>query len=394
MQVTPVQVTLDARWINPEPSGIGVYTRELIARLPRLAPDATFRLLFRCPELAARTITEAGVADRPNVRVTTVPYGVFAPAGQWRLPRALRRWRCDLFHSPNYLIPYLAFPAGRPGPVRCVTTVHDVIPLLFRDHAPRSRKNRLFPLFVACLKQSVRRSDAILTVSEASRRDLVRTLRLAGADAERVRTVYNGAGAGLDAVGRKPVAGAPDAPRTLLYVGRLDPYKNVPLLIEAFAALRQRHAGPLSLKLVGPPDPRYPEAQRTAQRLGVGPAVCWTGFLSEAGLAEAYRQADLLVHPSRYEGFGLQLIEAMRCGLPVVCTDGGAQPEVVGDAAVVVPAGDATALTDALAALLAEPARLEDLQQLGLVRARRFDWEQTASEVLAVYRKVLRDGAK
>ncbi len=382
-------MTLDARWIDPKPSGIGVYTRELIARLPRLAPDAAFRLLFRDAGLAARTTAEAGVDGLDNVEVVTLPYGVFDPGGQLRLPWALRRLRCEVFHSPNYLIPYLAFPAGRPGRIRCVTTLHDVIPLLFRDHAPRSRKNRMFRLFVGCLRQSVRRSDAVLTVSEASRRDLVTALRLPPGDAQRVQTIYNGAGAGLDDRGRKPVAARPEEPRTLLYVGRLDPYKNVPLLVEAFAALRRRHPAPLRLQVVGPPDPRYPEAQRTAQRLGVAQEIRWTGFVSDEELAEAYRQADLLVHPSRYEGFGLQLVEAMRCGLPVVCTDGGAQPEVVGDAAVVVPAGDATALADAVAGLLADPGRLLDLQRRGLARAARFDWDRTAAEVLAVYRRVV-----
>lgn len=383
-----MNVVLDARWIIPEPSGIGVYTRELLARLPRLEPSWTFRVLFRTEALARATLVATGLADRANVVPTVLPYGVFAPLGQVRLPLALRRWGCDLYHSPNYMIPYLAFPRRRTGRIRCVTTIHDVIPLIMPDHAPKSRKSRLRPLFVRCLRESLLRSDAVLTVSEASKRDLLAALRQGGDSATRVHVVYNGVAAHFRAEGRKPVATGPDASRTLLYVGRFDPYKNVVGLVEAFARARARLPFPLRLTLVGPPDPRYPEALERARELGVADAVACTGFVSDDELAEAYRSADLLVHPSRYEGFGLQLVEAMRCGLPVLCTDGGAQAEVAGDAALVVPAGDTAALADGIAALLAAPDRLRELQRRGLERAARFDWDKTAANVASVYRSV------
>lgn len=385
-----MNVVLDARWVLPEPSGIGIYTRELLARLPALEPSWQFRVLFRSRLVADRTLSEAGLQGRSNVHPTLLPYGVFAPSGQVRLPLALRRWRCDLYHSPNYMVPYLAFPRGRAGRIRCVTTIHDVIPLIMPDHAPKSRKSRLFPLFVRCLRESVLRSDAVLTVSEASRRDLIASLRLGGDTATRIHVVHNGVGGTFSAEGRKPVATDPSAPRTLLYVGRLDPYKNVVRLVEAFAAVRGRLPFPLRLVLVGPPDRRYPEAANRALELGVVDAVRFTGFVTDSELTEAYRTADLLVHPSRYEGFGLQLVEAMRCGLPVLCTDGGAQPEVAGDAAVVVPANDTPALAAAMESLLTSPTRLCDLQRLGLVRATHFDWDSTAARTADVYLQLLR----
>ncbi len=386
-----MNVVLDARWINREPSGIGIYTRELLARLPRLAADWHFRILFRSPELAWKALAEAGLADRPNVEPVVLSYGIFSPEGQVRLPVALRRWNSRLFHSPNYLLPYLAFPRRRRGRIRCVTTIHDVIPLLFPDHAPRSRKTRLFALFVRCLRESVLRSDAVLTVSEASRRDMVRALKLGERDAARVRVVYNGVSCAFQAQGRKAFATDPSAERTLLYVGRMDPYKNVVLLVEAYAQARARLPFPLRLRMVGAPDPRYPEALERARALGVEDGVRFTGFLDAKGLSEAYRNADLLVHPSRYEGFGLPLLEAMRSGLPVLCTDGGAQPEVVGDAAAVVPAGDRDALAAALGELLTCPARLEELQRRGQDRATCFHWDKTAQQVLEAYRDCIED---
>ncbi len=384
-----MRIVIDARWIIPQPSGIGIYTRELLARLPKIEPEWQFRALFGTPELAEQTVGDIGLEHAPNLMATVLPYGVFSPAGQVRLPFQLRRWECDLFHSTNYMIPHLAFPRNRCGRIRCVATIHDVIPLIMPDHAPKSLKSRLHRLFVLCLRESVARSDAILSVSEASRRDILRTLRLGAKAAERVQVAYNGADKRFNAVGRRPIATDAATPRILLYVGRLDPYKNVVKLVEAFAQARLNLAFPLQLLLVGPPDPRYPEAMNRARELGVADGVRLTGFVSPAGLAETYRSADLLVHPSRYEGFGLQLVEAMRSGLPVLCTDGGAQPEVAGDAAVVVPAGDVSAMASAIVELLRSPSRLQDLQQRGLRRSLLFDWNTAARKVADVYRALL-----
>ena len=192
------------------------------------------------------------------------------------------------------------------------------------------------------------------------------------------------------AEGRAPIKAPEDpSPRTLLYVGRMDPYKNVTLLVEALREIRALCPFPVRLRVVGPKDPRYPEAELRAAELGLSDAVEFTGFVSSAELAEAYRTADLLTHPSRYEGFGLQLVEAMRAGLPVLCTDGGSQPEVAGAAAVVVPRDDAHAFAEAAAALLRDPARLRALQTRGFARAPQFSWDRAARETLAVFRAAL-----
>jgi len=384
-----MKIVIDARWIIEEPSGIGVYTQELLRRLPVLRPDWHFRILFRSRGLASVTIASCGLERYTNIIPTVLPYGVFAPRAQWQVPSLLRRWESDLFHSPNYMIPYLAFKRHGGGKIRCVATIHDVIPLIMPDHAPKSRKSRMKGLFAFALRETLRRSDAILTVSETSKRDLLAALRQSPDTATKVHAIYNGAAPYFRAEGRRPLAqAAPDEPRTLLYVGRLDPYKNVVRLIEAFALAAAELPFPLRLKIVGPPDPRYPEAMQRAQELGVAGAVNFTGYVTSEELAEAYRTADLLTHPSRYEGFGLQLVEAMRCGLPIICTDGGAQPEVAGDAALVVPQDDARAMADAIVKLLQDPARLAELQRQGLDRATLFDWDKTAAAVAAVYQQL------
>ena len=368
----------DARWILPTPSGIGVYAREVAARLPARLPGWRFVFLMR-PDVAAAL---------PGERVA-LPYGPLSPRNQFRLPGALRRLGADLYHTPNFMLPYRAFRRGGGGRTRCLATIHDVIPLVVPDYAPASRTARLRPLFRACLRESARRADVLFTVSETSRADIVRALGLAPADAARVRAVHNGVDdAFFDAAaGREPPKAAADpAPRTILYVGRADPYKNVPLLVEAFAAACARAPWPLRLAVVGARDPRYPEAEARARALGVADAVEFAGAVPFSDLVARYRAADLLVHPSRYEGFGLQLAEAFASGLPALCSDGGAAPEVAGDAARVVPlAGGAPAFADAMLALLADPAALARLAAAGRARAACFTWDCAADRLAAAY---------
>jgi len=380
------QAVFDARWILPTPSGIGVYARELALRLPALLPDWRFAFLAR-PDADAAAFVPPDAAGR--VAVERLPFGPLSPKNQLLLPGVLRRLGASLFHAPNFMIPFRAFRRGGGARVRCLATIHDVIPLVVPDYAPASRTARLRPLFRWCLREAARRADVLLTVSETSRRDIASALRLGPADAARVRSVPNGVDPAFAAAaeGRPPPREPRDpAPRTLLYVGRSDPYKNVPLLVEAFAAARALAPWPLRLVVAGARDPRYPEAAARARALGVADAVEFAGSLPFAELVGRYRSADLLVHPSRYEGFGLQIAEAMAAGLPVLCSDGGAAPEVAGDAARVVPlAGGAPAFAEAILALLSDSAELSRLRRAGLRRAALFSWDRAAREIAAAY---------
>jgi alpha-1,3-rhamnosyl/mannosyltransferase len=374
----------DARWILPTPSGVGVYARELALRLPGLLPGRRFTYLAR-PDVDSAAFVPPDAAGR--IAIERLPFGPFAPKNQLLLPGLLRRLGADLYHSPGFMVPFLAFRRGGGGRIRCIATIHDVIPLVVPDYAPASRTARLRPLFRFCLRETARRADVLLTVSETSRRDSVSALRLGPEDAARVRAIPNGVDSAFFAAaeGRAPVRAASDtSPRTLLYVGRIDPYKNVPLLVEAFAAARSRAPWPLRLVVAGSRDPRYPEAEARARELGIADEVDFAGSIPFAELVAHYRAADLLVHPSRYEGFGLQIAEAFASGLPVLCSDGGATPETAGDAARVVPlAGGAPALADAILALLSDPAELVRLREAGLRRAASFTWDRAAREIAA-----------
>ena len=292
----------------------------------------------------------------------------------------LRELAPDLYHSPNYMIPLRSFPRSRTGPIRCVVTIHDVIPLAYPNHAPRSRKRRLFPIYRALMKDIGRRAHTILTVSETSKTDLIKHLDLPTNREEDVVVVHNGVS---DAF--RPSAGKSTGhPPTVLYVGRFDPYKNLVGLVEAMAEVREQIPD-VRLRVIGPPDQRYPEAPQRARELGIEGAVEWVGYASNQDLVQAYQAADVFALPSRYEGFGLPVLEAMACGTPVVCGNRSSLPEVAGDAALLVDPDRPEELAQALVRVLTDTGLRACLKEKGLFRARTFTWARTAEQTLRAY---------
>lgn len=379
-----MNIAIDARWIFPHISGIGNYTRQLLAEYACMETPHRITAIFNDPELEARTRAETGMDRAGHMRSLLFPAGVFDIRSQLQLPRLLKQEQIRVFHSPNYMIPFLAFSRRADGAIRAVTTIHDLIPLRFPDHAPKSKKARMMPIFRALLREAARRSTCILTVSNTSRRDIIELLH---APSARVRSVYNGVADVFLQAGRQTAAPADanaDRPRTLLYVGRADPYKNIATLLQALARLRRDEGMNVKLCIAGSPDPRYPEPATLAETLGIADAVEWTGYLTDEALVATYRRADLLVHPSRYEGFGLQILEAMACGTPVLSSNAGSLPEVVGEAGRLVCPDDTDAFVQGIRTILTTPALAAQMRAAGFAQAARFSWTETARQTLDV----------
>ena len=382
-----MRIAIDARWIFQHISGIGAYTRELITHL--LAEDSrnTYLLLFDNAAIHDRTLGETGAGNAANAETALLPYGVFSPWNQLRLGSFLRRKAVDIYHSTNYMIPLLQFPKRRRGRIACVTTIHDVIPMIFPSHAPRSRKARVYPVYRRLMVEIGARSDLVITDSLASRDDIIKHLHIPGEDTARVRHVYCGVSDRFHS-GPTPAVPDPAAPATILYVGRTDPYKNVETLVRAFADARQQTSRPMKLQLVGAPDPRYPEPKRLAESLGITDAIHWTGYLDDDELAASYRAATVLVHPSRYEGFGLQVAEAMASGTPVICSRAGSLAEVAGDAAILLDEDDTAGFSSAITRVVDDPDFAAELSRKGRAQASQFTWTATARSTLALYEEV------
>jgi len=379
-----VRVAIDGRVIADHFPGIGRYVYHLADALPAVAPDDTFVLLHTPGQTNTRHDLEA-LARHANLALSPVGAPVFGLAAQWRIPRALAVVRADAFHATYWVTAY------RPG-VPTVLTLYDLIGRQVPGSVP-SLKRWALDLAV---RLSSRAADHVLTLSEASKRDLVAA---AGLPAGRVTVTPLAVDARFRPVGLGRVAdlrarlGLPA--RYVLYVGINKPHKNLGTLVDAWGRLvtewPEAVAG-AALAIAGPWDARYASLRDRAAALPVGAAVRFLGPVAEADLPALYSGAALFAFPSRHEGFGLPPLEAMACGAPVVAADASSLPEVVGDAGRLVDPDDVAGWAAALAEVLTRPDLAADMRARGPARAARFTWAETARRTLAVYRAVAERG--
>lgn len=373
---------------NYRQAGLSRYIDELLFRIPRLAPDLDFTG-YTGPatlpaEVQARKPANLALSrsrlptQRPQARILWE---------QTALPLAAARDRLDLLHCPVNVRPFaLTTPA--------VVTIHDLIFLKVpASHRPLKR------LYLSAMTGwSARHSAHVITVSEATRRDVIKLLKV---PPRRVTTVHNGVGeefrpcspAEKEAFRReKGIEG-----RAVLTVGTLEPRKNLPVLLKAFAALvGQPGFEDVTLYVGGSKGWYYDEIFATAEQLGLtaNGRVRFLGRVPDEELPLWYNIAAVVAYPSIYEGFGLPALEAMACGTPVLASNASALPEVVGDAGVLLSPGDTEAWTAALARLLGDDALRAQLGSKALRQASKFSWERSARETLEVYRRHLGKQAK
>jgi glycosyltransferase involved in cell wall biosynthesis len=301
--------------------------------------------------------------------------------GNVALRQAARRLELDVVHDPTGLTPFL-FGTGR---ARTVVTVHDVFAWSIPGHSTLADTL----IYRHWLPRVLPRVNAVITVSQASKADIVRHL---GVPADKVHVTYEGVGhsygrASVDQVSKvRAQYGLTDG--YFLFVGSVEERKNLSRLLQACARLWA--AGERRpLVVVGARRWKYSKTLQTVQDLALESNVLFTGPLPEEDLPALYSGADLFVFPSLYEGFGLPPLEAMACGTTVVCSNASSLPEVVGDAALMVDPYDVEALAEAMHRVLSDPDLADDLRQRGLERAAGFTWERTARETVEVYREVL-----
>jgi glycosyltransferase involved in cell wall biosynthesis len=237
---------------------------------------------------------------------------------------------------------------------------------------------------------SARRADRVIAISEATRRDVIKFLRVAP---ERVTRVYCGVDARFhpfddgDVLRRfREDRHLPD--HFVLYLGTIEPRKNLVRLIDAYADLRRRGTTDWPLVLAGGRGWRDELVLQHADRLGLGEAVRFAGFVPEDEIPLWYNAADFFVYPSEYEGFGLPPLEALACGTPVVASNRASLPEVLDDAAILVDPADTHAIADGMERLLADSALRSRLSAAGPLQASGFSWRAMAEETLNVYRAV------
>ena len=379
-----MRIAIDCRWIFPKISGIGRHTRELVRAL--LDHDRTdeFLLLFNDKDVLARESALLRLDGTLRAKTKTIPYGPFSLRSTLALPRLLRACRADVFHSTNFMLPLRRLPCA------AVITMHDLIPFIAPHYVPRSRKTNVLGLYRWTTRRAARLAHRIIAVSHHTKRDVVEQLN---APDEKVMVVYNG----IEPDFRPPEGSRPQTMRRrfgiqgelIVAAGRADPYKNLLGLARAIAQLIEAGRTTLHCLLVGEPDDRYPEVRRYVEAHALAEHIRFTGYLDDAALVNAYQEADLLVHPSLYEGFGFPPLEAMACGTPVVSSNRTSLPEVLGDAALFVDPENTAELAGAIARALDDKALRDTLRPKGLEHAKNFTWERAARETLDVYRSAI-----
>ncbi len=372
-----MRIAIDAHSIGARLGGNETYAKNLIDALARIdnvndytlyvtTPEAFDRYHKRWPNFTVRS-------TRPHAPLIRIPVTLSAE---------LRRNPVDVLHVQFTAPPFCPCPL--------VVSVHD----LSFEHLPQTFNRRSRMQLRLTVRHSVRKADRILTLSEHTRQDVIKT--------------YGVRGENIDVI---PIAAPPffravtddkELQRVrhtygihsdyILCVGSIQPRKNLVRLIQAYGLLRNTQSADKLPKLVfvGKRAWLYDETLRTIELAGIENSVILTGYVPEPDLAPLYTGATCFVYPSFFEGFGLPPLEAMQCGVPVIIGNRTSLPEVVGDAALAVDPFDIHAIAAAIEDLITKPHLRAELRVKGFARAQMFSWEETARRTLSVYQQVVR----
>jgi len=370
-----MRVCLDVSAAVHRRAGLGRYAHELVRALAEQGAHAYVAFYhqrgeaYLAPPIDRLPRLTTALGPRPWRLRTALAY--FTGLGMDRLFPGV-----DVFHATEHLLPRLRH-------TRSVFTLHDLI----FQFDPGSHKPLNIAYLRAMMPRFLRAADAVITVSECSRSDAVRIYRV---PPDKIRVIHEGVDPRFQPIENRETLAAvrqkyhlPD--RFILHVGTIEPRKNLPLLFEALAAL-SRDSGPLVVAgkvgwLTEPIFERVKEA-------GVEDRITFTGYVPDDDLPALIGAASVLAMPSKYEGFGLPVVEAMACGTPVVASSASSLPEVGGDAALYAPPDDARAWVEALRRVLADEALRASMREKGLRQAAKFRWDIAARQTAEVYAAV------
>lgn len=369
-----MKIALELQPCSNQMSGIGHYTFQLAKRI--LATESAdvsgnyFNFCMRNPKLS-----DLGIEGRVHYNAL-LPYGVYRR--MWNvvpIPYRAMFPCADVTHFFDYIV-----PPGVSGKV--IDTVYDLTYLRY----PETMDERNLTRLKQGMRRSLDQSDCIVTDSAFVKGEIVREL---GYDADRIEVVYPAAvneAAGVLTQHYLKEKWGLDKPY-LLYLGTIEPRKNLNRLIQAYEKVSRELEQPPKLVLAGGKGWKAEETHMLAEKLAPG-QVLFTGYLSAEEKKLLYRHAALFTFPSLYEGFGMPVLEAMQQGIPVVCANASSLPEVAGDCARFVEPTDVNDIAQGILELLTDPARAEELSLRGKTQAERFSWDQSAEKLMQIYQRL------
>jgi glycosyltransferase involved in cell wall biosynthesis len=362
-------IGIDAsRAIAGQRTGTETYSLNLIRALVNLGTGHRFRLYTNGPAHVP------GISEMPGASIRAIPFPRL-----WthlRLSAEMLARPPDLLFVPSHVLPLI-------HPRRSVVTVHDLGYLWYpQAHRPADRRYLDWST-----RWNAQQATLVLADSQATKDDLVRAY---GVEPDKIRVVHLGRDETLGPV-RDPDALAAVwerlgiGGRYLLYVGTLQPRKNLARVIEAFGRLAGDPAlADIRLVLAGKRGWLYDDLFTQVARAGLAERVIFPGYIADADLPALLSASLAFVFPSLYEGFGIPVLEAGACGVPVITSNTSSLPEVAGDAALLVDPHDVDAIADAMYRLVTDADLRAELTRRGQENIKRFSWEKCARETLAV----------
>ncbi len=346
--------------------GIGKVTEEITSRLVRLMPEDRFTFLFDRPY-------DPAFIHRENI----IPKVVKPPARhpllihawlQWGVKQFLRKSGTDLFLSFDGFMP-------RGSSTPSIITIHD----LAYVHFPGQNRTADLWYYRHFMPKFAKEARHIITVSEFSKQDICSHL---GVNPEKVTVIYNGVDAIYQpanepekAAARKKYALGKDY---FLYLGSIHPRKNVAGLIRAFSEYKEKTGRQEKLLISGRRGWLTGAVDNALRTSPFREDVLFTDYVPREETPELIAGASALMYVSFLEGFGLPILEAMACGVPVICSDRNAMAEVAGDCALLVDPSSTGQIAGAMAALASSPEKARALREMGLSRAASFRWDKAA----------------
>lgn len=366
-----LSIAIDGREISYEGTGIGRYTKNLIINLLKIDKTTRYYVLTNAENVQ--------LGDYPNLRV--LPSDKMN-SREWEtkfVPEVIKQYKVDLFHNTRSGNTFFQ-PSGFPY----VTTVHDIIPWIFRNQFPAMVVNRwkyFFPIYVDNAKH-------IITVSNKTTEDLV---AWTGIDKTKISVIYPGIDNMFKRISKETAKSLMkthfDVEQPYIFtMGRKQQYKNVESLIKAYGLLPKKVKQNIKLVITGN---RAEEYQPMINALSLQEYVIPLGYIPEELLPALYSGSELFVFPSLYEGFGFPPLEAMSYSVPVISSDMDTMKEVLGDAAIYFNPNDPKDLADKIQLMLNNSSLCMEMSEKGLEHVKRYSWEETARQTLRVYRSIL-----
>lgn len=377
------KILIDATDLPKKPVGAGVYISRLIRELLLVNKEFDIKVLSHNDDFELFDISDE--FRNKFLFLRDLGRGFRILSEQFTYPRLIQKNKIDLYHGLHYSMPIIKKS-------KVVTTIHDTTFYKFPEKHLWTK--RLFFRFF--IKYSSQKSDHLITVSENTKNDLI---KLFNVDPGKITTTH----LGVDDL-FKPIEDSekfrviknkyklPD--QFVLFVGLIEPRKNLPSLIKAFATFLNKSElnDDYYLVIAGRWGWESKELLAISNILNIAEKVLFPGYIESEDLPFLYNMAKIFVYPSFYEGFGLPVLEAMACGTPVITSNISSMPEFVGDSGLLIDPNEISSIEQALCNLLSNENLRRDLSKRALARAKEFTWKETAIKTLDVYRKLLIGG--